>query len=162
MHIGALKACGEILWFLHADTVAPPESDRSILNALDGKSQSLRQWGRFNVRLSGSNSMLRFIEYFMNLRSRVTGIATGDQGIFVRRDVYVQLGGFPDQPLMEDIEMSKRLRKISRPACLTSVLITSSRRWEKRGLLRTVLLMWALRAAYSSGVSARRLAYYYD
>ena len=162
MNTGVKLACGEILWFLHADTVVPQDADYLILKALDSTSQPFRHWGRFNVRLSGNNPMLRVIEFFMNLRSRVTGIATGDQGIFVRRDIYKQLGGFPDQPLMEDIEMSKRLKLISRPACLNAVLVTSSRRWEKRGLLRTVILMWALRAAYSSGVSARRLAYYYD
>lgn len=162
MHVGSSHACGAILWFLHADTLAPRDADLSILAALDSTLQNPGHWGRFNVRLSGNKPALRIVETLMNLRSRLTGIATGDQGIFIRRDLYEQLGGFPIQPLMEDIEFSKRLKNISQPVCLDTELVTSSRRWEQRGVIRTVLLMWFLRAAYSTGVSARRLVFFYD
>lgn len=162
MHTGAMCANGDVLWFVHADTLVPEDADLSILAALNTDVKKSGQWGRFNVRLSGTKPALRIVEYLMNLRSQITGIATGDQGIFVRRDLYKQLGGFPDQALMEDIEFSKRLKRISKPVCLNTVLETSSRRWERRGVLKTVILMWLLRAAYSAGVSARRLAYYYE
>ncbi len=157
MHAGTIAAGGGIFWFLHADTVAPQDADLAILAALGDS-----QWGRFNVRLSGEKPLLRIIESLMNLRSRLTGIATGDQGIFVRREIYDQLGGFPEQPLMEDIEFSKRLNRIYPPQCLKAELVTSSRRWEQQGIIRTVLLMWVLRTAYSLGVSSKRLAYLYD
>jgi rSAM/selenodomain-associated transferase 2 len=162
MHAGAINAGGDIFWFLHADTLVPDDADHSILTALDTRSRNHSYWGRFNVRLSGDKFLLRIIERLMNLRSRLTGIATGDQGLFVRRDIYERLGGFPEQPLMDDIEFSKRLKGIGRPVCLATELVTSSRRWEQRGVIRTILLMWILRTAYRTGVSARRLAYYYD
>jgi hypothetical protein len=118
-------------------------------------------WGRFDLRLSGSAWPLRIIERMINLRSRLSGIATGDQGIFVRREVFEAAGGYPPIALMEDVALSRALRRRARPACLRPPLLTSSRRWEQRGILRTVLLMWRLRLAYALGVSPERLARQY-
>lgn len=153
MNTGARVTRGNVLLFLHADTQLPPDADRLILSAL-GK----RQWGRFDVRLSGTRPLLRIIEGMMNGRSRLTGIATGDQAIFVRRDSFQAVGGFPAIPLMEDIALSHALKKLGRPQCLRARVITSSRRWEQRGLVRTILLMWRLRLAYWLGADPARLA----
>ncbi|MFO7593415.1 MAG: TIGR04283 family arsenosugar biosynthesis glycosyltransferase [Pseudomonadota bacterium] len=153
MATGAERARGAILWFLHADTLVPPEADRAIHDALQR-----RQWGRFDVALSGHHPMLRMVERMINLRSRLSGIATGDQGIFLRTGLYREIGGMPQQPLMEDVELSRRLRRHGRPACLKQTLQTSSRRWEEHCILRTIFLMWGLRAAYALGVPATRLA----
>jgi len=159
MNAGAAAARGDVLWFLHADTLAPPDADRSIMAAF----ASGYCWGRFDVRLSGGGVFLRVIERAMNLRSCLTGIATGDQGLFVERGLFEAVGGFPDQPLMEDVEMSRRLKRIAgRPICLRARLVTSSRRWERDGALRTLLLMWRLRLAYFLGSPPERLhARYY-
>jgi rSAM/selenodomain-associated transferase 2 len=156
MHAGAQAAAGGALLFLHADTVLPPDADLLIV-------QALRQhaWGRFDVRLDGAHPMFRVIETMMNLRSRITGIATGDQAIFIRRDAYEALGGFAQQPLMEDIEFSRRARRLSHPACLTQPVHTSARRWERHGIWRTIFLMWRLRLAYFLGADPRRLALAY-
>jgi rSAM/selenodomain-associated transferase 2 len=154
MNAGAAQATGDLLWFLHADTRVPPGAADRLLAALaEGKT-----WGRFDVRLSGGAALLRVVERLMNLRSCLTGIATGDQGIFVVRRLFEALGGFPDIPLMEDIALSKALRRLARPACLKPPLVTSSRRWERDGILRTVLLMWRLRMAYALGADPRDLA----
>ncbi len=153
MNAGAEQAQGDVLLFLHADTQLPQQADRLIRQALEAGSV----WGRFDVRLSGDAGLLRMVEMLMNWRSRVTGIATGDQAMFVLREAFVHLGGFANIPLMEDLELSRRLKKISAPACLRSRVITSSRRWETRGILRTVLLMWSLRLAWFLGVSPKRL-----
>lgn len=118
-------------------------------------------WGRFDVRLSGEQWWARMIEFAMNLRSRLTGIATGDQAIFVRRGVFGRLGGFPELPLMEDIAISRRLKRLARPICLRARVTTSSRRWETQGWVRTVLLMWRLRLAFALGVSPARLVRLY-
>jgi hypothetical protein len=115
-------------------------------------------WGRFDVRLSGRHPAFRMIECAMNWRSRLTGVATGDQAMFVRADVFRMLGGIPDQPLMEDIELSRRLKWVGPPACLREPVVTSSRRWERNGIIRTILLMWRLRLFYGLGVSPQRLA----
>jgi hypothetical protein len=115
-------------------------------------------WGRFDVRIEGKSPWLRVIAHLMNLRSRWSGIATGDQAIFVTRAAFDAIGGFPDQPLMEDIELSKRLKRLSAPACLRGPAVTSGRRWEARGVWRTILLMWRLRWAYWRGASAEILA----
>lgn len=155
MNAGADVATGDVLWFLHADTLAPNGATESITAAL---SDDRRCWGRFDVRLSGARWPFRVIETTMNLRSCLTQIATGDQGIFVTREAFEAVGGFPDIPLMEDIELSKRLRRRSPPACLRTRLVTSSRRWEQNGILRTVLLMWRLRLAYFLGASPAHLA----
>ncbi|MES2819934.1 MAG: TIGR04283 family arsenosugar biosynthesis glycosyltransferase [Pseudomonadota bacterium] len=153
MNAGAARARGEALLFLHADTHLPAEADRLIAQALD-----TLHWGRFDVRIAGRPRLLALVAFMMNLRSRLTGIATGDQGIFVRRSTFESLGGYADLPLMEDIELSARLRRVSPPACLKGPAITSGRRWESRGPWRTIFLMWRLRWAYWRGVPASRLA----
>ncbi len=153
MNAGAEQAQGEVLLFLHADTRLPENADGLIREALE----TGRIWGRFDVRLSGQAWLLRVIETFMNWRSCLTGMATGDQAMFVLREAFVHLGGFADIPLMEDLELSRRLKRISAPCCLRPRVITSSRRWETQGILRTVLLMWGLRLAWFFGVSAARL-----
>jgi rSAM/selenodomain-associated transferase 2 len=155
MNAGAANACGEVLLFLHADTQLPAEADVAVGAALaDGR----RAWGRFDVLIAGRPPMLRVVAALMNLRSRLTGIATGDQAMFVRRDVFAAVGGFPVQPLMEDVELSRRLLRRSRPACLRVRATTSGRRWEQRGVWRTIVLMWRLRWAYWRGVPAEVLA----
>lgn len=158
MNVGAKQASGDVLWFLHADTLVPDNAVQQIQHALENNKY---QWGRFDIRLSGRQLQLRIVESLMNLRSRITGIATGDQGIFVRREVFESIGGFANIPLMEDLDISKRLKKHSRPCCLDTKLITSSRRWEERGILRTILLMWRLRLAYFLGVKPEKLVNYY-
>ncbi|MHB8730030.1 MAG: TIGR04283 family arsenosugar biosynthesis glycosyltransferase [Sulfuricaulis sp.] len=154
MRAGAQAASADVLLFLHADTVLPPKTDVLIRDAI----QRGHLWGRFDVRLSGGQRLLRIVERLMNWRSAVSGIVTGDQAMFVRRDVYRMLGGFAPIPLMEDIEFSRRLKWTGRPACLRGPVVVSSRRWERRGVIRTVLLMWYLRLAYWLGVSPARLA----
>ncbi len=152
---GIAAARHEVLWLLHADSGLPPSADRAILRAVAAG----RPWGRFDVRLSGRHPLLRVVARLMNWRSCLTGICTGDQGIFVTRAALQAVGGLPRQPLMEDVELSRRLRRRhGRPACLRPPLVTSSRRWERHGILRTILLMWALRAAYALGVPPERLA----
>jgi rSAM/selenodomain-associated transferase 2 len=146
------------LLFLHADTALPPDADTSIVAALAG---DRHLWGRFDVAITGSHPMLRVIAFFMNLRSRASGIATGDQALFMTCAAFEVAGGFPDQLLMEDIELSTRLKRLSRPACLRARVRTSGRRWETRGVWRTLLLMWRLRLAYWRGVPAARLAELY-
>lgn len=158
MNAGAEVAKGDVLWFLHADTLASVTAADALVTAL---SQSNREWGRFDVRLSGSSPLLRVVETLMNLRSRLTGIATGDQGIFVRRGLFERLGGYPDIPLMEDIALSRLLKRQCAPICLRERLLTSSRRWEQQGVVRTILLMWRLRFAYWRGVSPDHLAVRY-
>ena len=158
MNAGAHQASGELLLFLHADTLLPPNADQLIRQALAAGPQV---WGRFDVRIEGRPGMLRVIGALMNLRSRWTGIATGDQALFMTRAAFESAGGFADQPLMEDIEMCSRLLKLSRPACLRAQVVTSGRRWERRGVWRTVLLMWWLRLAYWRGAAPERLAQLY-
>lgn len=159
MNEGARHAKGEILLFLHADTFLPDQADQIILREMRRKKQA---WGHFDVRLSGEQPLFRVIEFLMNLRSRLSSIATGDQGIFVRRDLFEQVNGFPDVDLMEDIAISKILKRISRPVCLRQRVITSSRRWEQKGILRTVLLMWLLRFGYFLKLDDRQLAKFYS
>ena len=154
MNAGAAVARGDILLFLHADTLLPVGADQSIIAALAAGAA----WGRFDVRITGESLWLPLIAALMNRRSRLTGIATGDQAIFVRRAAFAALGGFPAQPLMEDIELSRRLKAQSPPACLRERVLTSGRRWEKHGVLRTVLLMWSLRLRYFFGADPQRLA----
>lgn len=153
MNRGAEAAGGDILLFLHIDTRLPEDADRLIIAALaDG-----REWGRFDVRLSGERWLLRVVAAMMNLRSRLSGIATGDQALFMRRPVFEQLGGYPQIPLMEDIALSRALRRRQWPVCLRRRVLCSSRRWERHGLWRTIVTMWALRLAYFLGVSPARL-----
>jgi len=158
---GAAKiATGDVLCFLHGDTIAPDNIDLLITEALSG---SNKIWGRFNVRLCNSKWQYRIIEKLMNIRSCISGVATGDQGIFVCRNIFDKLSGYADIPLMEDIEISKRLCKISRPVCIKSAQMnTSSRRWEKNGIFKTILLMWSLRLRYFLGSPASTLAKRYQ
>jgi rSAM/selenodomain-associated transferase 2 len=155
---GASAAAGEVLLFLHADTRLPPGADRAVL---EGLARSGRGWGRFDLRLSGARPVFRFLEWTINLRSRLGGIATGDQAIFVRRSLFLRAGGFPDLPLMEDVALSAALRRAGPPLCLRQRVVTSSRRWEERGVLRTVLLMWRLRLEFALGADPSRLARLY-
>ncbi|WP_294768336.1 TIGR04283 family arsenosugar biosynthesis glycosyltransferase [uncultured Rhodoferax sp.] len=154
MNVGAAAASGEVLLFLHADTRLPP----SALQLVDGQVKSALAWGRFDVVIEGRSAMLKVIAWLMNRRSRITGIATGDQAQFMTRAAFDAVGGFPQQPLMEDIEISCRLRRLVPPICLTDRVHTSGRRWEQRGLWRTIFLMWRLRWAYWRGVPASQLA----
>ena len=163
MNAGAAASSGELLLFLHADTLLPANALAVLAAATataeataPGRSRSA--WGRFDVRIDGTHPMLRVVAASMNLRSRLTGIATGDQAIFISRAAFVAVGGFPAQPLMEDIEMSRRLNRISRPLCLRAAVTTSGRRWEKAGVWRTILLMWSLRLRYWLGTSPDQLA----
>jgi rSAM/selenodomain-associated transferase 2 len=157
MNMGASVARGEVLWFLHADT--RPLGD--AVTAIQAAQTNGPAWGRFDIRLDASSPLLRLVALMMNARSRRSGIATGDQGIFVHRDLFQRVGGFPDQALMEDIEISARLKRLRHPDCLRQCLLTSSRRWQRQGILRTIFLMWGLRLAYRLGVSPQRLAAYY-
>lgn len=156
MHAGALAASGDALLFLHADTLLPPEVDRCIEQAL-----ATHAWGRFDVTLDGAHPFYCVIAAMMNLRSRVTSIATGDQAMFTRRAFYFEAGGFAPLALMEDIAFCKRARRLARPACLRERVTTSARRWEKNGIARTVLLMWQLRLAYFLGADPDVLALRY-
>lgn len=154
MNAGAAAATGDILLFLHADTRLPPEAGAAIFGALGAGAV----WGRFDVRIDGRHPLLAVVAGMMNWRSRLTGIATGDQAIFVRREAFARVGGFPELPLMEDIRFSAALKRLARPACLPQTVTTSGRRWESRGVLQTVLLMWWLRAAFYFGADPARLA----
>ena len=157
MNAGAAAASADRLLFLHADTRLPPLADVQVVQALAAGAC----WGRFDVRIAGRPPMLRVVAALMNLRSRLSGIATGDQAIFVSRAAFVQVGGYPVQPLMEDIELSRRLKRLGRPACLRSKVCTSGRRWEQRGVWRTIFLMWWLRWRYWRGEPAACLAQAY-
>ena len=158
MNAGAAVASGEVILFLHADSIFPVGGAAAIAEALGA---SGRGWGRFNIRLTGDRFLFRTIEWFMNMRSRLTGIATGDQGIFVERQFFESIGGFPAIPLMEDIALSARLKRIERPICLHATIMTSSRRWERHGAWRTIWLMWRLRYAYWRGADPSALAQRY-
>jgi len=154
MNAGADAAAGDVLLFLHADTRLAPDADRAVL---DGLAAAGARWGRFDVRIEGAHPLLGLVAWLMNRRSRWTGIATGDQAIFVTRAAFAAVGGFSALPLMEDVELSARLKRVSRPLCLRERVVTSGRRWESRGVVRTVCLMWWLRLAYFLGASPERL-----
>jgi rSAM/selenodomain-associated transferase 2 len=155
MNAGAAAARGEVLLFLHADTALPGDALRLLELGLGATG---RAWGRFDIAIAGSHPLLATVSTLMNLRSRWSGIATGDQAIFVKREAFASVGGFPDIPLMEDVEISRRLKALSAPLCVRSRAVTSGRRWERDGVLRTILLMWKLRFAYAMGVAPERLA----
>lgn len=154
MNAGAQDSPSEILLFLHADTQLPPNALECLRQAMS----SGAPWGRFDVRIDSPHPLLRIVERLMNWRSRWTGIATGDQGIFVRKSIFAQVGGYPELPLMEDIALSARLKRVGAPACLKDRVLTSGRRWEKHGILRTIVLMWRLRAEYFLGTAPEILA----
>lgn len=159
MNAGAARASGDILLFLHADTLVPDGFAQAI-------SAACREpgiiGGRFDVTLTPSSPLLRLTGELMNCRSRLSRIATGDQGIFIRRDVFERLGGYADIPLMEDIDLSRRMKRAGRIACLHQRVTTSARRWQTQGVVRTILLMWSLRTLYFFGVSPSRLRRLYD
>jgi len=156
MNCGAQQASGDVFLFLHADSQLPGNAIELIQRDLQ-----TRQWGRFDVRLSGKQPFLRVVESMMNWRSRLSGIATGDQAIFVKRTLFENIGGYADIPLMEDVDISKRLKHHSQPACIKARLTTSSRRWEKFGIFKTIMLMWRLRLAYFFGTKPEQLARLY-
>jgi rSAM/selenodomain-associated transferase 2 len=155
MNAGAAMAHGDVLLFLHADTRLPPDADRLIGEGLE---RTGRAWGRFDIAIDGRSPMLPAVAFTMNLRSRLTGIATGDQAMFMTRDAFNRVGGFADIALMEDVDLSKRLKRISPPLCLRERVTTSGRRWEQHGVLRTVVLMWRLRLGYFLGAEPALLA----
>jgi len=157
MNAGAAAASGDWLWFLHADT----QIIEPIKNYIDDMWQSDVLWGRFAVRLDDSRWIFRVIERFMNVRSCFTSVATGDQGLFVNKRLFDELGGFPEIPLMEDVAISKRLRKVMPVHCSSLRLMTSARRWQQGGVLKTIFLMWWLRLAYVIGVSPAQLVKWY-
>jgi rSAM/selenodomain-associated transferase 2 len=150
MNAGAAAASGQALLFLHADTRLPPGADALVRDALESHA-----WGRFDVAIDSEDPRLAVIAYFVNRRSRLTGIATGDQAIFVRRDAFP---GFPPIALMEDVAFSRVMKQVSPPACLAARAVTSARRWERHGIGRTVLLMWRLRYDYWRGADPDELA----
>lgn len=154
MNAGAQASRADVLLFLHADTRLPDDAWLQIAQALEAGAL----WGRFDVRLDSAHPALRMVGAAINLRSRLSGIATGDQAMFVRRAVYVQQGGFAPLPLMEDVDLSARLRRLARPACLRGPVTTSARRWERHGIVRTIVLMWLLRARFALGASPQALA----
>ena len=156
MNAGASLGTGDMLLFLHADTTLPDDADRLVARAL-----VQRAWGRFDLRIAGRHPLLAIVARMINWRSRITGVATGDQAIFVTREAFDAVGGFPDVPLMEDIAISRRLKRLCRPLCIATPVITSGRRWEYHGVLRTIVLMWRLRLAYYFGVEPARLAMRY-
>ncbi len=155
MNAGAAAARGDVLLFLHADTELPPSPQRILAVALH-RPDAL--WGRFDVEVTGRSVWLPLVAFMMNRRSRLTGIATGDQAIFVRRVAFEAVGGYPELPLMEDIELSRRLKALAPPVCLRRRVRTSGRRWETRGVWRTIFLMWRLRWAWWRGAPADELA----
>lgn len=159
MNAGAAIAGGDIFWFLHADTLTPADADKQILAALVSAQY---QWGHFGVVLPGNDLLLRLVARLMNLRSRFSGVATGDQGLFMTRSAFERIGGFEDIPIMEDIAASRALKRIARPVALRIPLQTSDRRWYRHGIIRTIATMWALRFAYFMGVPPWRLARYYS
>jgi len=154
MNAGAAACPAQVLLFLHADTQLPDNADALVQRATLAR----HGWGRFDVHIDSPALKLRVVSGAMNLRSRWTGIATGDQGMFVRHELFTEVGGFPDIPLMEDIALSTALKKLGPPACLRQHITTSARRWERHGVWRTVWLMWCLRAAYFFGADPARLA----
>jgi len=158
MNLGADNAKHDILQFVHADSRLPDDLDSIILKSMQNPE---RLWGRFDVSLDENGFAYVMIAFMMNLRSRLSGVATGDQGIFVRKTVFHETGGFKDIPLMEDVAISKILRKKSWPVCLKAKIITSARRWKQKGVLRTILMMWYLRLAYFMGADPVGLAAIY-
>jgi rSAM/selenodomain-associated transferase 2 len=163
MNAGAAIAQGRVLLFLHADTRLPEKADAlvALSSTCPAGFPSGFHWGRFDVHIDGQSVWLKVVARMMNLRSRLTGIATGDQAMFVTRAIFQSVGGFADIPLMEDIALSKTLLRLHRPLCLTARVSTSGRRWETHGIGRTIVLMWWLRLRYFLGADPQRLAQAY-
>jgi len=157
MNNGASVASGNVVLFLHADTLLPENVAEIISDVYVGENF----WGRFDVRLSNEKYVYRLIECMMNMRSSLTSIVTGDQAMFFEKNLFDRIGGFPEIALMEDVEISRQLKKISKPVRLKSKVVTSSRRWETNGVVATVLLMWKLRLYYFFGVSPEKLSQMY-
>ena len=158
MNFGAQRATGDVLLFLHADTRLPPTAFADIRSALEDRRVV---GGRFDLQLDAARPMLQLIGFMISLRSRISKVATGDQAIFVRREIFAELGGYPDIPLMEDVAFSRSLKRRGVVACLRSRVVTSARRWEKEGLWGTILKMWLLKSLYLAGMSPARLKRYY-
>jgi len=158
MNFGARQATGDVLLFLHADTRLPKTAFADIATAL-GDPRCLG--GRFDVELEGSHPMLKIVGALINYRSRATKIGTGDQAIFVRREAFERIGGYPDIPLMEDVALCRALKRLGGVACLRTRVMTSARRWESDGVWRTILRMWTLKILYLAGVSPARLKQFY-
>lgn len=159
LNAGARAAHGDTFFFMHADSAAPEDVDLILAGALADRSIA---WGRFDVRIESRRRVLAIVAAMMNVRSRISGIATGDQGIFVTRALFERVGGFPALPLMEDIALSRTLKRMTAPVCLREKIVTSGRRWERRGVARTIWLMWRLRLAYYLGADPADLAPRYD
>jgi len=153
MNRGAQACTTDVLLFLHADTRLPEDAVTKIRKEIEDG----HQWGRFDVRLDASGLIFRIIEWSMNLRSAISGVATGDQGIFVTKELFESVGGFAEIPVMEDIELSRRLKNISWPTRIRFKVTTSARRWQQQGVICTVLQMWSLRLQYWLGVSPEKL-----
>ncbi len=159
MNAGAKAATGDVIVFLHADTALPADAVPAIAAAMTAGAK----WGRFDVTIAGRPPILRLVASMMNARSRLTGIATGDQAIFVDRTAFAAAGSYPPIALMEDIALSQRLKRCAGPpACLRQRAITSGRQWERRGPWRTIIMMWRLRLAYALGADPERLARIYS
>lgn len=159
MNVGAARASGDALVFVHADTIVPPTFARDIEGALADREIV---GGRFGVRLDDSHPLCVLIGTLISLRSRISRTGTGDQAIFVRKKIFESLGGFPDLPICEDLDFTRRLKRAGRVACLRSKVTTSARRWRTGGIMRTVLRMWTIRSLYLAGVSPLRLARMYS
>jgi len=165
MNAGAALGSGDVFIFLHADTTLPNNADALIAAALADRSSDRAWrccWGRFDLRIAGRHPLLALVARMINWRSRLTGIATGDQAIFVARKAFWSVGGFADFPLMEDIALSRKLKRLCRPLCIGAPAVTSGRRWDYHGLWHTIVLMWRLRLAYYFGAEPARLALAYD
>jgi rSAM/selenodomain-associated transferase 2 len=159
MNAGAARARGEIFLFMHADTMLPASADVLIV---EGLKRARRGWGRFDIAIAGRHPLLRVVELQMNLRSRLTGVASGHQAIFVTRSLFTAAGGFPEFALMEDVALCDRLKRYGPPLCLNHRITTSARRWERNGILSTAWLRWRLRLAYRLGADPGKLALQYD
>jgi rSAM/selenodomain-associated transferase 2 len=158
MNAGAARARGEVIAFVHADTIVPETFAADIARALSNPNVA---GGRFDVRLDDPHPLCVLIGALISMRSRLSRTATGDQAIFVRRHVFASLGGFPDIPICEDLDFARRLKRAGRVACLRSKVITSARRWRRRGIIRTAIRMWTIRLLYLAGVPPARLARFY-
>jgi len=154
MNTGAAQADADVLLFLHIDTQLPDDGIELMINSVNNG----YLWGRFDVAFDATQAMFKLIAFFMNHRSRLTGIATGDQGLFMTRQAFQLVGGFPQIALMEDVAISAKLKKLSQPACLKAKVITSARRWQQYGIFKTILFMWRLRLAYFFGADPNNLA----